>query len=49
MTPGTGALPPDTGSTWMKRIFDLIWAEKVILGAAGVIALNETEASATAG
>jgi glycosyltransferase involved in cell wall biosynthesis len=28
----------------MKRIFDLIWAEKVILGAAGVIALNETEA-----
>ena len=39
-----GALPQDTGSTWMKRIFDLIWAEKVILGAAGVIALNETEA-----
>ncbi|MDV2481658.1 glycosyltransferase [Methanoculleus sp. Wushi-C6] len=39
-----GALPQDTGSTRMKRLFDLLWSEKVILGAAGVIALNETEA-----
>jgi len=39
-----GALPQDTGSTRMKRLFDLLWAKKVILGAAGVIALNETEA-----
>ena len=40
-----GALPQDTGSTRMKRLFDLLWAKKVILGAAGVIALNETEAA----
>lgn len=39
-----GALPQDTGSMRMKRLFDLLWAKKVILGAAGVIALNETEA-----
>jgi len=39
-----GALPQDTGSTRMKRLFDLFWAKKVILGAEGVIALNETEA-----
>jgi len=39
-----GALPQDTGSTRMKRLFDLLWSKKVILGAAGVIALNETEA-----
>ena len=40
-----GALPQDTGSTRMKWLFDLLWAKKVILGAAGVIALNETEAA----
>ncbi|MCE5339062.1 MAG: glycosyltransferase [Methanomicrobiaceae archaeon] len=40
-----GALPRDTGSTRMKWLFDLLWAKKVILGAAGVIALNETEAA----
>ncbi|KLK89301.1 glycosyl transferase family 1 [Methanoculleus sediminis] len=39
-----GALPQDTGSARMKRLFDRFWSEKVILGAAGVIALNETEA-----
>ncbi|CCJ36713.1 glycosyltransferase [Methanoculleus bourgensis MS2] len=39
-----GALPQDTGSARMKRLFDLLWTKKVILGAAGVIALNETEA-----
>ncbi|WP_292729697.1 glycosyltransferase [Methanoculleus sp.] len=39
-----GALPQDTGSTRMKRLFDRFWSKKVILGAAGVIALNETEA-----
>lgn len=39
-----GALPRDTGSARMKRLFDRFWSEKVILGAAGVIALNETEA-----
>ncbi|MBP7411682.1 glycosyltransferase [Methanoculleus sp. 10] len=39
-----GALPDDTGSARMKRLFDILWAKKVILGAAGVIALNETEA-----
>jgi glycosyltransferase involved in cell wall biosynthesis len=39
-----GALPDDTGSARMKRLFDVLWAKKVILGAAGVIALNETEA-----
>jgi glycosyltransferase involved in cell wall biosynthesis len=39
-----GALPQDTGSKRMKRLFDRFWSEKVILGAAGVIALNETEA-----
>jgi len=39
-----GALPQDTGSARMKRFFDRFWAEKVLLGAAGVIALNETEA-----
>lgn len=39
-----GALPQDTGSTGMKRLFDLLWAKDVLLGAAGVIALNETEA-----
>lgn len=39
-----GSLPQDTGSTRMKRLFDLIWARKVILGAEAVIALNETEA-----
>ena len=39
-----GALPDDTGSARMKQVFDILWAKKVILGAAGVIALNETEA-----
>lgn len=39
-----GALPQDTGATRMKRLFDRFWSDKVILGAAGVIALNETEA-----
>ncbi len=39
-----GALPQDTGSKRMKRLFDRFWSKKVILGAAGVIALNETEA-----
>lgn len=39
-----GALPQDTGSARMKRLFDRFWSDKVILGAAGVIALNETEA-----
>lgn len=39
-----GALPQDTGSTRMKWLFDQFWSERVILGAAGVIALNETEA-----
>ncbi len=39
-----GALPQDTGSRRMKRLFDQFWSKKVILGAAGVIALNETEA-----
>ena len=39
-----GALPQDTGSKRMKRLFDQFWSDKVILGAAGVIALNETEA-----
>ncbi|MDK2891501.1 MAG: hypothetical protein PWR21_2133 [Methanoculleus sp.] len=39
-----GALPQDTGSARMKRLFDRFWSKKVILGAAGVIALNETEA-----
>ncbi|WP_292520015.1 glycosyltransferase [Methanoculleus sp.] len=39
-----GALPQDTGSRRMKRLYDMVWARKVILGAAGVIALNETEA-----
>lgn len=39
-----GALPQDTGATRMKRFFDRFWSKEVILGAAGVIALNETEA-----
>ncbi|BBL67624.1 glycosyltransferase [Methanoculleus chikugoensis] len=39
-----GALPQDTGSKRMKRLFDRFWSDTVILGAAGVIALNETEA-----
>ncbi len=39
-----GALPQDTGSKRMKRLFDRFLSERVILGAAGVIALNETEA-----
>ncbi len=39
-----GALPQETGSTRMKRLFDLLWTNKMILGASGVIALNETEA-----
>ena len=39
-----GALPQDTGSARMKRLFDRFWSERVLLGAAGVIALNETEA-----
>lgn len=39
-----GALPQDTGSTKMKWLFDRLWSKNVILGAAGVIALNETEA-----
>jgi len=39
-----GALPQTTGSARMKRFFDLFWAEKVLHGAAGVIALNDTEA-----
>lgn len=39
-----GALPQDTGSKRMKRLFDRFLADNVILGAAGVIALNETEA-----
>ncbi|HQD25907.1 MULTISPECIES: glycosyltransferase [Methanoculleus] len=39
-----GALPRDTGSTRMKRLFDMLWTEDVIRGAAGVIALNKIEA-----
>ncbi|HOI57103.1 MAG: glycosyltransferase [Methanoculleus sp.] len=39
-----GALPQDTGSRRMKRLFDQLWSKEVILGASGVIALNETEA-----
>lgn len=39
-----GALPQDTGSRRMKRLFDRFWSEKVLSSAAGVIALNETEA-----
>jgi len=39
-----GALPQDTGSTRMKRLFDQLWSKGIIFGAAGVIALNETEA-----
>ena len=39
-----GALPQETGSTHMKRLFDRLWSKRILLDAAGVIALNETEA-----